>query len=211
MTRWTCFSTALLLLVGCDDPPPPAGTSDAGSPIGSTDAGTDGVDAGSDAGTPMIGATCPPPGPYGTAVNDVAADFTLMDCDGEPRTLHELCDRQAVWLFEFADWCPPCRSFARDEVNRIYERFAGESFAAYFVISEDDGFGEPSAATCAEIRERYDLTMPVLFDPGRTFEDTLGVASNEVNVVLREGGVIAWKGRYAADRAEPTIEAVLTE
>jgi len=210
--RWIPLLCALLSLAACDESTPPAGAADAGPPdLGGTDAGVGGTDAGTDAGAPPGGPTCPPAGPYGTAVNDLAADFTLMDCDGAPHTLHELCDRQAVWLFEFADWCPPCRSFARSEVNRIYERFEGESFAAYFVISEDDGFGEPSAETCAEIRDRYGLTMPVLFDPGTTFEDTLGVASNEVNVVLREGGVIAWKGRYAADRAEGTIEAVLSE
>lgn len=191
-----------------------ARSDDAGSVVmdaGATDAGrAPDPDAGaSDAGAPP-GATCPPAAPFGEGIGDVAPDLVLMDCDGTPHTLHELCDRRAVWLFEYADWCPPCRDFASRDANRIYDRFAaGDDFAAVMIVSEDSGFGEPDAADCAAIRDRYGIRMPVLFDPGTTFEDTFGVASNEVHVVLRDGARIEWKGHYAGDQVEGRIEATL--
>lgn len=162
-----------------------------------------------DAGAPA-GPSCPPAGPFGDGVGEVAADMVLLDCDGSARSLHELCARRAVWLFEYADWCPPCRAFASAEANRIYERFTGADFEAYVIVSEDAGFGEPDASDCAEIRERYGLRMPVLFDPDTAFEDTFDVASNEVQVVLQAGAVIDWKGHYAADEVEGRIESVLS-
>ncbi|MCA9610062.1 MAG: redoxin domain-containing protein [Myxococcales bacterium] len=213
------------LLAACETVPGAAAT-DAGAPppedaatgidagTGLLDGGFDagGLDAGltaTDAGSPAP-AICPPVGPFGNAVGDVAPDLVLMDCDGNPHSLHELCEDRAVWLFEYADWCPPCRDFASREANRIYDRFAaGGGFEAYLVISENSSFGEPDADVCAAVRDRYGIHMPVLFDPGTAFEDTFGVASNEVQIVLRDGARIEWKGHYAGDMVEARIEATL--
>lgn len=181
------------------------GGGDAGAGMGSDDAGA--PDSGVDAGPPP--AMCPPSGPYGPDAGDVAQELVLMDCDGVEHSLHSLCDREVTWIFELADWCPPCRSFARDDANRIYDRFVaehGDAFAGWMIVSEDMGFDPADAADCAAIRERYGIHMPVLIDPTGAFQDQLDVASNEVHVVLTEGAVIDWKGHYAGDRVEGRIE-----
>ena len=152
--------------------------------------------------------TCPPTGPFGTAVGDAVPDVTLMDCDGAEHSLHELCDHEALWVFEFAQWCPPCRAFAPD-VNRIYERFQDRDLAAYFVFTETDSFGPPTAADCAAVRDAYGLTMPVLYDPSGAFPAALGVATNAYNVILTRGGVIDWEGHYAESQVEGQLERLL--
>lgn len=215
--RALAFASLLFALAGCETTPP-AGPVDAGR-LGSPDAGraTDaGPAASPDASAPEDAAPaplCPPSGPFGPGAGDVAEDLVLLDCDGNEHSLHELCERDVVWLFELADWCPPCRAFAGSDANRIYDRFAdpaaGVSFEAWTVISEDSGFAPADAEDCAAIRDRYGLRMPVLYDPTGAFQDAFDVPANEVHVVLRRGAVIDWKGRYAGDEVESRIEAVI--
>ncbi len=49
-------------------------------------------------------ALCPPAGPFGTDVDDVLADLTLTDCDGNPYPIHALCGRPAAVLTTYAGW-----------------------------------------------------------------------------------------------------------
>lgn len=200
-------------VAACGTPlPPPASdagvvTPDASSEVDAAttiDAGPERIDAGPPA--PI----CPPAGPTGMGAGDLSPDLTLTDCDGVEHTLYDLCERQAVWLFEFADWCPPCRSFANTDANRIYDRFAGPDFEGWMVISEDSGFDGADAADCAEIRDRYGIHMPVLFDTSGALQSAFGVASNEIHIVLSEGMSIEWVGHYAGDQVESRIEGVLT-
>lgn len=191
-----------------------AGTLDGGSRDGgSVDAGSsDRGDGGSndprrDPGP--LGPSCPPAGPFGRAPGETAPDVVLRDCDGIEHSLHDLCERDAVWLFEYADWCPPCRSFASSSANRIYDRFAGDGLGAWMVISADASFDSPDATDCAEIRDRYGISMPVLIDPDGVLQRTFGVASNEVHIVLSRGARIEWIGHYAGDEVESRIESVL--
>ena len=208
------------LLLGCTTSP--GGGVDGGPPPTNDDAGTPSTDAAAasdasdpppvDAGGPADAgplSVCPPQAPFGSDPGEVAEDLVLMDCDGVAHSLHELCDRDAVWLFEMADWCPPCRDFASADANRIYDRFEPASFGAWMVVSEDAGFAAADAEDCAAIRDRYGIHMPVLYDPTGAFQAAFGVPSNEVHVVLRRGAVIDWVGHYAGDEVESRIEAVL--
>jgi hypothetical protein len=74
-----------------------------GGPNASPDAGF--VDAGHvrDGGppTPML---CPPMGSTGLAVGNVIPDVQLRDCDGNPVSLHSMCERRASHLFVLAGW-----------------------------------------------------------------------------------------------------------
>lgn len=174
-------------------------TSDAGAVLGS-DAPSDGL--------------CPPAGPFGQRVGDVAPDVTLTDCDGNTHSLHALCEREAVWLFELALWCPPCRDFAMSGANRVYDRFrteAGDAFEGWVVVSEDASFAPATSTTCREVRERYGLHAPVLFDTEGVLQSTFGVASNEVQIVLGPGARIGYVGHYGADEVEAEIARVLAE
>lgn len=186
--------------VGSDD----AGSDDAGSPdVGATDAG-DGADA-------VMAASCPPVGPFGTEEGEIAADVTLYDCEGNEVRLHELCDAQVSWLFEFADWCPPCRSFARSDLQDVWTTYSAMGVQAYMVVSEDADFAIADAADCAEIRDRYSLTMPVLFDPTGAVQTALDIDSNATNVIFDRGMRIRWKDKYAEDEVAGQLAAALSE
>lgn len=156
------------------------------------------------------GGSCPPAGPYGTSAGAIAPDVELFDCDGAPVALHTLCDHDVTWLFEFADWCPPCRSFASSDAEAVYQANAERDFEAYFVVSATRDFGAPSQTTCAEIRDRYGLTMPVLFDPTGALQTGLDIDSNAQNVVFTRGMRIDWVGKYAESEVASRIEAAFS-
>lgn len=208
MTRLFTLSLPLVLLASaCTEtaPPPPEREVDAGTG-GGTDAG-----APTDAGPPAEPSLCPPSGPFGSNEGDVAPDVRLMDCDGVEHSLHELCENDAVWIFEFADWCPPCRSFARNDVNRIYQSYQRPGFEGWMVISAASDGSLPDATLCEEVRSRYGIDMPVLYDPNGDLQRQLDVPSNEINIVLRRGAIIDWVGQYAANQVESRIGEVLAD
>ncbi len=150
--------------------------------------------------------TCPPVEPYGTDVGDIAPDVTLLDCDGVEHSLHDLCDAPVSWVFEYAEWCPVCRDFA-PTAQMLYDRHEPDGLRAFVVISAADDFGPPDAALCAEVRMRYGLTMPVLYDPTGAFASTLEAPSNDYNLIMTRGMRIAWEGHYADSSVEGQLAA----
>jgi thiol-disulfide isomerase/thioredoxin len=226
------FVLALLLAGGCGEDSRrsgPATGTDAG-PAGSPDAARDRLDAaiggrtdggaqdpdggesapgdaGDDGGSPLMGA-CPPAGPFGTATGEVVPEVTLLDCEGNPHSLHELCAHHAAWVFEYTDWCPPCRAFAA-RMESIYQAHAGDDLAAYFVVAEDASFEPANAELCAEVRTRYGLTMTVLFDSSGTYASTLGFPVNDHHLVMTRGNVVHWTGRYADDEIEARLDEAI--
>lgn len=48
--------------------------------------------------------TCPPVEPFGTELGATIPDLELPDCDGNLHRVHDLCDREAAWIFSFAPW-----------------------------------------------------------------------------------------------------------
>jgi hypothetical protein len=156
---------------------------------------------------------CPPRGPFGTETGDQTVDATFFDCDGNPRTLHELCAHEAVWIYELAEWCGPCRTFVQEHANRIYDarRAAlGERFEAWILVSEDAALGQSSAALCASVRDRYGLHMPVLFDRDAAFQTLFQVAPNEIHLVLSDEARIERVGPLSPTEVETFIDRALT-
>ncbi len=48
---------------------------------------------------------CPPTATeFGLELGDVVPDLELMDCDGSPVGLHELCAHKAAYFFIYNDW-----------------------------------------------------------------------------------------------------------
>jgi len=206
---------ALGLLLGCTDD---AGADRADVDGGSVRDAAASIDAfvavdsgavdGEDAG--VVGGSCPPSGPFGTAVGDIAPDVVLLDCDDNEVSLHDaLCEAEVGWVFEYAEWCPPCRSFARDDVENLWQRYRDQGLQALVVVSADASYDAPTAELCAEVKERYGLTMPVLYDPTGALQSGLDVPSNAVDVVFSPGVQIAWKGRYDSADVDGQIAAVL--
>ena len=160
-----------------------------------------------DTGRPSL---CPPTGPFGTNAGDTAGEIELMDCDGTVHRLHDLCDKDAVWLWGYADWCPNCRTFANNHARRIYERFEGENFAAWMVITANSSFGPPTLAECVTIRDGYGLPMPTLIDPSGQLESVAGLPQpNDAHVVLRGGAEIVWQEGYSGIDVENRLASIL--
>ena len=157
----------------------------------------------------VVGAACPPVGPFGTAEGDVAADVVLYDCDDQEVRLHSLCDAEAGWIVEYAEWCPVCRTFARDEVESLWQTYSPLGVRGYVVVSADASYGAPTAELCREVQARYDFTIPVLYDPTGALQSGLDVASNAVNVLFTEGMRIAWKGRYEDEEVEGRLAGLV--
>lgn len=211
--------------LACDDDAPPLGVGDSGVDSGpAIDAGVDSAlpDAGADpdvGAEPDVGggddaatgALCPPSGPFGTNVGDVAADVTLFDCEGNEVQLHDLCEAEAGWLFEFADWCPPCRSFAGGELQNVYNTYSAMGVQGFMVVSQDRDFNVADAADCAEIRDRYSLTIPVLYDPSGAVQTALGIDSNATNVIFDPGMRIRWKDKYAESQVAGQLMEALAD
>jgi len=49
-------------------------------------------------------ALCPPSGPYGTDPGTIATDVTLTDCDGNTKSIHEMCGANAAHINLLAGW-----------------------------------------------------------------------------------------------------------
>jgi len=218
---------ASLLLLACDDDAPPPGGSDAGPILsidagagdagprggedaGATDAGSvDGVDSGTAEDAGPVGMGCPPAGPFGAGVGNVPMDATVTTCDGEEVSLHSLCGGEAAWVFGYADWCPPCRSFARDDVESLWTTYSARGVNALMVVTETSGFGTPTTATCQEIRDRYGLTIPMVIDTDDAIQRALGIDSNAENVVMDGSLRILWNEKYADDEVATELESAL--
>jgi peroxiredoxin len=156
------------------------------------------------------GGLCPPQGPFGDAVGSVAPDVEFPDCDGQMHSLHDLCAHKVSWIFEFAAWCPPCRAFL-PTVNDLYLSFDREDLGAFVVISQDNNFDAPDAAFCQSVKRQYNLTdVTVLYDPDGRLQDALKVRSNDINILMRQGGEIFFKEQYASDEVRGAIEAELS-
>jgi peroxiredoxin len=70
---------------------------------------------------------------------------------------------QVVFINFWATWCPPCRDEA-PSLESLYRRFRSEGLEV-LAVSIDD----PSArGDVSEFRQEFELTFPILLDPGRT-------------------------------------------
>jgi len=47
---------------------------------------------------------CPPRGPFGVQMGQLLPDPPMVDCDGNPFSLHSFCERKAAWQFHLAGW-----------------------------------------------------------------------------------------------------------
>ncbi len=173
--------------------------------------GEDAASCSEDCDGGMMGGLCPPEGPFGNAEGDVAPDVVLMDCDGNPHSVRDLCANKVGWIFEFAAWCPPCRTFARG-FESLMADFEGEDLGVLFVISSDEGFSAPDANDCSAIRDAYGITSaPVLYDANGALQREFGVPANDINIIMSEGNVIEFKRQYSARDVPGELRRLLDE
>ena len=85
-----------------------------------------------------------------------------------------------------------------------------------FIITRNGSGAPPDADYCAETRERFDLPMPVLYDPtGSTLAEVLEAPANrDLDFVLGEGAEIVLRldgGGSGRGGGEATVGPVIEE
>lgn|GEM_PF-3435115 len=68
----------------------------------------------------------------------------------------------------------------------------------FFVITQNNSFGPPDAAYCSAVRDSFNLTMPVLYDPSGTFASDVGGGNNAWSFAISEGSVLEGRGQYGS-------------
>ena len=91
------------------------------------------------------------------AVGNLAPDFSLNDLSGEPVELSDLRDKVVLINF-WATWCGPCRL----EMPAFRDRW--EQYSPDLTVLAIN-FDEPADQVQA-FSDEFDLTFPVLLDPG---------------------------------------------
>lgn len=132
---------------------------------------------------------------YGSVVNQIAANFTAVDQNGQNVSLYSYFGK--VVLIDFsADWCGPCRSEAQ-VAESLYQ--ANKSKGLEMLTIMIDG---PTLAWATT----YGLTFPVLDDNAQTLWAIFGEGFIPLNIVLDRNMTIRYK---TAGYSESAIVAAI--
>lgn len=189
-----------------------SGSQAMGGAAGSVSAGgASGSNAGGSAhsGGSGNGDVCPPVGPYGNAVGDIASDVELYDCDGTAVSLHELCESDVSVVYTFAAWCPVCRSHMESgRPNQLLDDHPS-GLTEWVVVTQLSDGSNANAELCSATRDQYSLKGRVLFDPNDALRSTLGVQVNSGALLLTRGQRIDLKLGYDFDAVEDRVDQLL--
>jgi len=122
----------------------------------------------------------PAPAPI---VGAPAPDFELENLDGEAVSLAQW--RGQVVLINFwATWCGPCR-VEMPAIEARYEAFKDDGFTV-LAVNVDEPLPDVSAFAIA-----YDLTFPILLDPGAVINDLYRVRAYPTTFIIDREGFIS--------------------
>ncbi|WP_460774880.1 thioredoxin-dependent thiol peroxidase [Microbacterium sp. GXF7504] len=134
---------------------------------------------------------------------DLAPDFTLLDQDERPVSLHDLRGGRVILYFYPAAMTPGCTTQACD----FRDSLAPLAAAGYTVL----GVSRDTPAKLREFRDRDGLTFPLLSDPDHAVHDAYGAWGEKMNYgkkiegVLRSTFVIDPEGRI--EHAQVNVKA----
>ena len=124
---------------------------------------------------------------------DAAPDFTLLDQDGQPVSLHDLHGGRVILYFYPAAMTPGCTTQACD----FRDSLSSLTAAGYTVL----GVSRDTPEKLRAFRERDGLTFPLLSDPDHAVHEAYGAWGEKMNYgktiegVLRSTFVIDADGR----------------
>ncbi|MGP3535405.1 thioredoxin-dependent thiol peroxidase [Microbacterium sp. RD1] len=127
------------------------------------------------------------------SAGDAAPDFTLLDQDEHPVSLHDFRGRRVILYFYPAAMTPGCTTQACD----FRDSLASLQGAGYTVL----GVSRDLPAKLREFRERDGLVFPLLSDPDHAVHDAYGAWGEKQNYgktiqgVLRSTFVLDEEGR----------------
>jgi len=139
-----------------------------------------------------------PAGPFGTGVGDTFADITLNDCNGNPVVFGDLLGSGEMVLFNVAaGWCVSCIGETEEMEQDVYQAFCNRGLRIMQVLVEDQDSYPADGAFCAEWKDNFSLTFPVVTDPEYSVEAYMGGASIgqlPLNVLVGHDGKILYFG-----------------
>ncbi len=108
-----------------------------------------------------------PGGGHGSGPGQVLGPFdpALKDCELKPVKLRELtCGSDLLLLSIGAGWCQPCIEEMKTIEEKVHARFCGRGLGIVGVLFQDERQRIPTSTFCAQWRQRFGLTFPVLLD-----------------------------------------------
>jgi thioredoxin-dependent peroxiredoxin len=132
------------------------------------------------------------------APGDTAPDFTLVDQDENPLSLHDLRGQRVILYFYPAAMTPGCTTEACD----FRDSMGSLRGAGYTVI----GVSRDEPAKLREFRERDGLAFPLLSDPDHAVHDAYGAWGEKMNYGKVVEGVI--RSTFVLDEDGVVVEAM---
>ncbi len=121
----------------------------------------------------------------GTAIGNLAPDFTLQTDGGETVSLSDLRG-QVVLLNFWGTWCGPCRR-EMPEFQRIYEERADEGFTILAVAIRDN------VDNVVEFRREFGLSFTLALDSDNAVADLYGIQTAPSTLIISPDGVVVAK------------------
>lgn len=98
------------------------------------------------------------------ALGSVSPNFVLADVFEDNINLWSFYG-SVILLKVSAEWCPPCRD-SEEEAEERYERYKDQGFIQITLLTEDVGSQPAELDAVIRWRDDFDLTFPVVADPG---------------------------------------------
>lgn len=121
--------------------------------------------------------------PESAAVGSQAPDFELTSLEDESIRLHELRGKIVVINF-WATWCEPCKV-----EMPFFEELYSDSQKQLEILAIN--FDEPQQKV-QEFADEYNLSFPVLLDPGARVQEIYRVRGYPTTYILDENGIIRY-------------------
>lgn len=148
---------------------------------------------------------------WGTRLNERAADFTLLDQNGNEVSLHDF--KGKVILLDISTmWCPPCKRESKD-AEELYQKYKDEDFVMLVVLIENPHRRPVTNADSGIWADTYKLTFPVMADVRqevwRAYNEEYSIP---LNLVIDRDLTIRYKKTgYFKDAIEAKIREALGE
>ena len=146
--------------------------------------------------------------PEGDAAVNTAADFTVLDAEGNEVTLSDLFGRPILINF-WATWCPPCQA-ELPAFEAAYKEYGDE--IVFMMVDLTDGVQETIEGVRA-FAETYGYTFPVYYDTTYSASDAYGIYVIPMTVGIgRNGNVLFHQVSGMTDaNVQAVVEMLLAE